>query len=104
MTSTPEHNPAKWLNSLIKPYISDRYSLVSTSTFIEKIKELKPTKDRRCHRRLVRHLNSIRASTNQDQGPGSILLPPRAASLTRLDAGSGGVRPTSSCVIQNLQT
>ena len=27
-----------------------------------------------------------------------------AAALPRLDAGSGGVKPTSSCVIQNLQT
>ena len=57
------------------------------------------------HRRgLVRHPNSIRASTNQSQGRESILLPPRAAVLPRLDAGSGGVKPTSSCVIQNLQT
>ena len=37
-------------------------------------------------------------------GRGSILLPPRAAVLPRLDAGSGSVKPTSSCVIQNLQT
>ena len=28
--------------SLIKPYIPDRYSLSSTSSFIDKIKELKP--------------------------------------------------------------
>ena len=55
-------------------------------------------------RRLVRHPNSIWASTNQSQGRGSILLPPRAAVLPRLDAGSGGVKPTSSCVTQNLQT
>ena len=58
----------------------------------------------RHRRRLVRHPNSILASTNQDQGRGCILLPPRAAALPRLDAGSGGVKPTSSCVIQNLQT
>ena len=38
------------------------------------------------------------------QGRGFILLPLRAAVLPRLDAGSGGVKPTSSCVIQNLQT
>ena len=35
---------------------------------------------------------------------GSILLSSRAAALSRLDAGSGGVKPTLSCVIQNLQT
>ena len=55
-------------------------------------------------RRLVRHPNSIRAITNQSQGRGSILLPPRAAVRLRLDAGGGDVKPTSSCVIQNLQT
>ena len=55
-------------------------------------------------RRLVRHPYSIRASTNQGQGRGSILLPSRAAMLPKLDAGSGGVKPTSSCVIQNLET
>ena len=54
--------------------------------------------------RLVRHTNSIRANNNQSHGRGSILLPPRAAVLPRLDAGNGGVKPTSSCVIQNLQT
>ena len=55
-------------------------------------------------RRLISHPNSIRASTNQSQGRGSILLPSRAAVLPRLDADSGGVKTTSSCVIQNLQT
>ena len=55
-------------------------------------------------RRLVRHPKSIRASTNQSQGRGSILLTPRAAVLPRLDAGSGGVKPTLSFVIQILQT
>ena len=58
----------------------------------------------RRHHRLVRHPNSIRASTNQGQGRGSILLPHRAATLPRFDAGSDGVKPTSSCVIQNPQT
>ena len=58
----------------------------------------------RHRRRLVRHPNSIRASTNQGQGRGCIFLPLRAAALPRLDAGSGGVKPTSSYVIQNLQT
>ena len=61
------------------------------------------SKSRR-RRRLVRHPNSIRASTNRGQGRGFILLPPRVAALPRLDAGSGGVKPTSSCLIQNLQT
>ena len=56
------------------------------------------------HRRLVRHRNSIQASTNQGQGRGSILLSPWAAALSRLDAGSGGVKPASSCIIPNLQT
>ena len=56
------------------------------------------------HHRLVRHPNSIQASTNQSQGRGSILLPPWTAALPRLDAGSGGVKPTSNCIIQNLQT
>ena len=37
----------------------------------------------RRHRRLVRHPNSIRASKNQGQGRGFILLPPRAASQIR---------------------
>ena len=55
-------------------------------------------------RRLVRHPNSIRASPNQGQGQGSNLLPARAAALPRLDAGSGGAKPTLSCIIQNLQT
>ena len=49
-----------------------------------------------CRRRLVRHPNSIRASVNQSQGRGSILLPPRAAVLPRLDVGSGDVRVASS--------
>ena len=56
------------------------------------------------HRRLVRHPNSIRASANQGQGRGSILLLLRAAALLRLDTGGDGVKPTLSCVIQNLQT
>ena len=43
--NTREHNLAKWLDSLIKPYIPDRYSLPSTSSFIDKIKELKRTND-----------------------------------------------------------
>ena len=59
---------------------------------------------RRRRRHLIRPSNSIRTSINQGQGRGSILLPPRAAALPRLDAGSGSVKPTSSCVIQNLQT
>ena len=51
-----------------------------------------------CHRHcLVRHPNSIQASTNQSQGQGSILLPPWAAVLPRLDAGSGDVKPTTLC-------
>ena len=54
--------------------------------------------------RLVRHSNSIWASTNQDQGQGFTLLSPRAAGLPRLDAGTGGVEPTSSCIVQNMQT
>ena len=58
----------------------------------------------RRRRRLVRHPNSIWASTNQGQGRGSINLPPRGAALLRFDAGSVGVKPTSSCIIQNLQT
>ena len=44
-------------------------------------------------------------------GPAQIKAGPRiypftvpTAALARLDAGSGGVKPTSSCVIQNLQT
>ena len=45
MINTFEHNLAKWLDSLIKPYIPDRYSLPSTSSFIDKIKELNPTND-----------------------------------------------------------
>ena len=55
-------------------------------------------------RRLVWHPNSIRASTNQSQGQRYILLTSRAAVLPRLDAGSDGVKPTSCCVIENLQT
>ena len=43
MINAPEHNLAKWPNSLIKPYIPDRHSLPSSSSFIDKIKELKPT-------------------------------------------------------------
>ena len=57
-----------------------------------------------CRRRLVRHSNSIRVSRNHGLGRGFNLLPPRAAALPRLDAGSGGVKPTSSRIIQNLQT
>ena len=45
MINTPEYNLAKWLDSLIKPYIPDRYSLSSTSSFIDRIKELKPNND-----------------------------------------------------------
>ena len=45
MINNPEHNLAKWLNSLIKLYNPDRYSLPSTSSFIDKIKELKPIND-----------------------------------------------------------
>ena len=66
----------------------------------------------RRRRHFVMHPNSIRASTNQGQGidlcwyfffyttpyffttPGCIFLPLRAAALPRLDAGSGGVKPT----------
>ena len=43
MINTPEHNLAKWIDSLIKSYIPDCYFLPSTSSFIDKIKELKPT-------------------------------------------------------------
>ena len=45
MVNTPEHNLAKWLDSLIKPYIPDRHSLPSTSSFIHKIEDFKPTND-----------------------------------------------------------
>ena len=45
MVNTPEYKLAKWLDSLIKPYIPDRYSLSSTSSFIDRIKELKPNND-----------------------------------------------------------
>ena len=59
-----------------------------------------PTKFARFYcRRLVRHPNSIRASTNQ--GRRFILLASQAAALPRLDAGSGGVKPTSSCIISS---
>ena len=45
MINDPEHNLAKWLDSLIKHYIPDHYSLPSTSSFIDKINERKPTND-----------------------------------------------------------
>ena len=45
MVDSPEHNLAKWLDSLIKPYVPDTYSLLSTSSFIEEIKILKPRND-----------------------------------------------------------
>ena len=45
MINTPEHNLAKWLNSLIKPYIPDCYSLPLTLSFIDKIIKLKPIND-----------------------------------------------------------
>ena len=45
VVKTPKHNLDKWLDSLIIPYIPDRYSLPSASSFIDKIKELKPTND-----------------------------------------------------------
>ena len=45
MINTPEHNLAKWLDSLFKLYIPDRYSLPSTSSFIDNSKELKPIND-----------------------------------------------------------
>ena len=45
MINVPKHNVAKWLVSLVKPYIPDRYFLPSTSSFIDTIKELKPTND-----------------------------------------------------------
>ena len=45
MVNTPEHNLAKWLDSLMKPYIPDSNFLPSTSSFVDKIKELKPTND-----------------------------------------------------------
>ena len=54
--------------------------------------------------RQTRHPNSIRASTNQGQGQGFNLFLPQAAVLPRLDVGSGVVKPTLSCIIQNLQT
>ena len=60
--------------------------------------------DTRPRRRLARHPSSIRASTDQGQSRGSILLPRRAAALPRLDAGSGGVKPKWSYIIQNQQT
>ena len=68
----------------------------------ESFLRMKSTRKTR-RRGLVRRKNSIRYSTNQGQGRESNLLPPRAAALPRLDAGSGGVEPASSCVIQNLQ-
>ena len=45
MFNTPKHNLAKWLDSLIKPYIPDSQSLPSIFNFNDKIKELKPTND-----------------------------------------------------------
>ena len=45
MINTPKHNLAKWIDSLIKSYIPDRYFLPSTSSFIDRIKELKLTND-----------------------------------------------------------
>ena len=43
MVNTPEHNLAKWLDSLIKLYIPDSYFLPSTSSLVDKIKEVKLT-------------------------------------------------------------
>ena len=40
----------------------------------------------------------------QNWGRGFILLLPQTAALTESYAGSGVIKPTSSCVIQNRQT
>ena len=45
MINTPEHNLAKRLDSLIKPYIPDSNSLSSMSSFINKIKEFRYMND-----------------------------------------------------------
>ena len=45
MVNTLEHILAKWFDSLIKPYILDSYFLISTSSFLDKVRELEPTND-----------------------------------------------------------
>ena len=50
-------------------------------------------------RLLFRQPNSILASTNEGKDRRFNLLPPQAAALIRFDAGSGGVKPTSSWII-----
>ena len=39
MVGTPEYNLAKYLDQLIKPYISDKYLLRSTDDIIERLKQ-----------------------------------------------------------------
>ena len=41
MIGTPEYNLAKFLDSVIKPSIPDKYMLSSTNHFIEKLKQVK---------------------------------------------------------------
>jgi len=41
MVNTPEYPLAKFLDSIIKPYIPDEYMLKSTNDFINKLKEFR---------------------------------------------------------------
>ena len=39
---TPEYHLAKWLEKQIKPFLSDNYSVSSSSAFVEEIQKIKP--------------------------------------------------------------
>ena len=41
MVSTPEYKFAKFLDSLIKPYLSDNHMLYSTENFLKKLNQFK---------------------------------------------------------------
>ena len=39
---TPEYNLAKWLERQLKPFLCDKFSVTSSTTFVEELQKIKP--------------------------------------------------------------
>ena len=46
--NTAEYNLAKWLEQQLKPFMHNKYSVVSSSAFVDELKQLKPDSSDQC--------------------------------------------------------
>ena len=46
--NTPEYHLAKWMEKQLKPFVDNRYSVPSSSTFVDQLSQLKPTASDTC--------------------------------------------------------